>query len=248
MARILTHDEAKVFYDRFGVRQDSQAIYEDRATAALIAHGDFAKARAVFEFGCGTGRFAELLLARHLPEDCSYRAVDISTTMADLARRRLARWGDRTEVRRTTGAMDVPAVEASCDRFIACYVLDLLGEDDIRALIAEARRLLVPSGLLCATGLTPGRSVPARLVMGARRLPPRRGAALSVGGRVADPTPRGRRALRHQLGSPGGGAALISGPAAARGLPPEPEGFRPPAAPFGRKGSSWPLRSPWASC
>jgi ubiquinone/menaquinone biosynthesis C-methylase UbiE len=93
--------------------------------------------------------------------------VDISTTMADLARRRLARWGDRTEVRRTTGAMDVPAVEASCDRFIACYVLDLLGEDDIRALIAEARRVLVPSGLLCATGLTPGRSVPARLVMGA---------------------------------------------------------------------------------
>jgi ubiquinone/menaquinone biosynthesis C-methylase UbiE len=162
MARTLTHDEAKVFYD-----QDSQAIYEDRATAALIAHGDFAKARAVFEFGCGTGRFAELLLARHLPEDCSYRAVDISTTMADLARRRLARWGDRTEVRRTTGAMDVPAVEASCDRFIACYVLDLLGEDDIRALIAEARRVLVPSGLLCATGLTPGRSVPARLVMGA---------------------------------------------------------------------------------
>ena len=65
---VLTHDEARRVYDRIGAGQDSQAFYEDRATRLLIRHGAFERARSVLEFGCGTGRFAARLLARHLPE------------------------------------------------------------------------------------------------------------------------------------------------------------------------------------
>lgn len=161
--RTLSHDEARAFYDWFGARQDSQKFYEDRAVADLIAHAEFGAAHAVFEFGCGTGRFVDRLLADHLPADCRYRAVDISATMVGLARARLAHWGARAGVEQTTGAMTVAAPDASVDRFVTCYVLDLLSDADIRALVAEAHRVLAPGGLLCAVGLTRGTSLPARI-------------------------------------------------------------------------------------
>ncbi len=118
----------------------------------------------MFEFGCGTGRFAARLLADHLPPEASYRAVDISTTMVDLARTRLAPWRGRAEVSRSSGAVRLDAADATYDRFLANYVFDLLSEADIRALLAEAHRVLRPGGLLCLVGLTRGRRVLARLV------------------------------------------------------------------------------------
>lgn len=64
--RTLSYSEARRAYDRIGTLQDTQAFYEDETTAELLRHGAFAEARAVFEFGCGTGRFAETLLEEHL--------------------------------------------------------------------------------------------------------------------------------------------------------------------------------------
>ncbi len=71
MALADPREQVRAFYDRFGAKQDSQAFYEDAATADLILNAELGAARAVFEFGCGTGRFAEKLLAEHLPADCS---------------------------------------------------------------------------------------------------------------------------------------------------------------------------------
>lgn len=164
--RLLSHEEAKAFYDRFGSRQDSQRFYEDPALFVLLAHADFGAARSVFEFGCGTGRFAEHLLSQWLAADCRYEAVDISSTMVRLAQIRLASWRARVHVAQTSGAMSVPVPDASVDRFIACYMLDLLDEEDIRLLLAEAHRVLVPGGLLCVVGLTHGESLSARIVGG----------------------------------------------------------------------------------
>ena len=79
--RVLTHEQARAFYDWMGSKQDWQAFYEARATQDLIAHASFETAQAVFEFGCGTGAFAERLLASHLTPEASYVAVDSSTTM-----------------------------------------------------------------------------------------------------------------------------------------------------------------------
>jgi len=160
----LSHDAAKAFYDWLGARQDSQKFYEDAAVGDLIAHAAFGQAGSVFEFGCGTGRLAERLLSNDLPATCRYRAADVSSTMFRLAQKRLAHWGRRVTVAQTSGSMAVAAAAASCDRFVACYVLDLLSEDDIRQLIAEAHRVLAPGGLLCTVGLTHGTSLAAKTV------------------------------------------------------------------------------------
>jgi ubiquinone/menaquinone biosynthesis C-methylase UbiE len=160
----LSKEEARRFYDWLGAAQDTQAFYEDRAIADLVAHASFDTARDVFEFGCGTGRLARHLLADVLRRDCLYRAIDISPKMVRLANQRLDPWRGRATVEVSSGAMLVPFSDARFDRFVATYVLDLLAFEDIRVLLAEARRVLVPGGLICVVSLTFGATRAARVV------------------------------------------------------------------------------------
>lgn len=160
----LSHDEARMFYDRFGSKQDWQRFYEDKAIADLIAHASLDKAGSVLEFGCGTGRLAEMLLDRYLPRTARYLALDISTTMVSLARRRLARFGDRVDVLQTTGEMRLPVASDTCDRLLSCYVLDLLSDDDIRLLLKDAHRVLSPGSLLALSSLTHGSTLIPRMI------------------------------------------------------------------------------------
>lgn len=160
----LSHDEARTFYDRFGSKQDWQKFYEDRAIANLIAHASFEKAGSVLEFGCGTGRLAETLLVRHLSPIARYLALDISATMVSLARSRLTRFGDRVDVLQTSGEMQLPVDSSTYDRFLSCYVLDLLSDDDIQLLIKEAHRVLSSGSLLAISSLTYGTTFIPRLI------------------------------------------------------------------------------------
>lgn len=162
--RTLSHQEARRVYDRIGTIQDSQAFYEDVATRELIRHAHFSSAQAVFEFGCGTGRFAHELLLNHLGAAAIYRAVDLSSTMVNLAKDRLTEFGSRVEVVLTDGEPRTSESDASFDRFVSNYVLDLLSDEDIGAVIAEAYRTLRPGGLLCLSSLSRGDATLSRAV------------------------------------------------------------------------------------
>lgn len=154
--RMLTHEQARRVYDNIGKLQDTQAFYEDRATDVLVAHARFAEARRVFEFGCGTGRFAAKLLSSQLPADAVYRGIDISSTMIALARERLAVFGNRASVRLVEGDPELDEPSAAYDRFVSTFVLDLLSEPDIVAVLGEAHRILEPRGILAITSLSKG--------------------------------------------------------------------------------------------
>jgi len=148
--------EARRVYDRIGRRQDSQAFYEDAAVNELVANAELPAARAVFEFGCGTGRFASTLLREHLGAEARYRGVDLSPTMVKLASERLAAFGPRAEVLLSEGEPPSQEPTAAYDRFVSNYVLDLLSEDMIDAVLREAHRILEPGGLLCVVSLSVG--------------------------------------------------------------------------------------------
>jgi len=165
--KTLSHEEARRVYDFIGAKQDSQAFYEDMATRDLVRHGEFATACAVFEFGCGTGRFAKTLLAEHLGPKARYVAVDVSPKMVALARQKLSNFRDRASVLLSDGNPRTSEPAASFDRFVANYVLDLLSEEDIGGVVAEAHRLLRPGGLLCLASLAPGKDMLSRAVMAA---------------------------------------------------------------------------------
>lgn len=164
--RTLTVEEARSYYDKFGARQDSQGFYENRALEALTEHAALQDARSVFEFGCGTGRFALDLLQHHLPDTASYVGTDVSSTMVVLATRRLAPFAPRASVVLADGSPVLPLEDASVDRFVSTYVFDLLPASAQRQLLAEAARVLKPNGLLCLCGITPGVTAASRFVMG----------------------------------------------------------------------------------
>jgi ubiquinone/menaquinone biosynthesis C-methylase UbiE len=161
-SRTLSHEEARRFYDRFGARQDSQAFYERPALERMLANLALGEARAVVEFGCGTGRLAAELLGEHLGPECRYLGLDVSRTMVELARARIAPFGARAEIRLTDGAPRIEAPDGGFDRCVSSYVLDLLPADEIRALLEEAHRVLAPGGRLGVASLTHGRSGLAR--------------------------------------------------------------------------------------
>lgn len=162
MGRTLSYDEARRAYDRIGAFQDRQTFYEGPPLADLCAHARFEEAHAVVELGCGTGRFAAELLEERLPADARYVGVDVSDTMLRLARERTARFGERARIRRSDGSPKLDLPDASFDRFVSTYVLDLLSPEDVGAVVAEAHRLLTPDGLLCLAGLTRGTTPLAR--------------------------------------------------------------------------------------
>ncbi|MEZ5779616.1 MAG: class I SAM-dependent methyltransferase [Paracoccaceae bacterium] len=157
-----SREDARRFYDRFGMKQDRQGFYEDRALDLLIEHGAFSAARSVLEIGCGTGRLAARLLSDHLPASARYVGVDISETMVGLAAGRLERWGDRAEVRVSVGDFDFSAYGAAFDRVVGTYVFDLLSPEDIARALSGAHAATRPGGFLCVAGLTQGTGVLSR--------------------------------------------------------------------------------------
>jgi SAM-dependent methyltransferase len=162
----LSHAEARALYDRIGAWQDTQRFYEDVATAHLLSHADLSRARAVIEFGSGTGRLAERLLGEHLSATATYVGVDVSATMVALARQRLAPWPDRARIEQSDGTAHIAIGDGTADRFVSTFVLDLLSASDIARIVSEARRVLSHDGLLCLVSATHGRTLVERAVMG----------------------------------------------------------------------------------
>ena len=158
------------FYDRLGKLLDTQGFYEQSGLDILVREGRFNQAHDVFEFGCGTGRLAEQLLAGPLPVDATYTAVDLSPRMVEITRERLAPWQNRVDVRVSDGSTHLNFPDAGFDRFISTYVIDLLDEEEALELISEAHRVLCRDGLLCLVSITNGTGLFSRLLMSSWKL------------------------------------------------------------------------------
>ncbi len=168
---VLSPQRVRDYYDRSGPKQDRWAFYEDAAIRDMIAHSDFDKASDVFEFGCGTGRVATRLLTDELHATAWYTAVEVSSTMIQIARSRLAHFGERVKVQQApAGSVAIQLPDMSLDRVVSTFVLDLLSEDDIGYLLVEAHRTLRQGGRLCLVSLTDGNTRLSSLVSAGWRL------------------------------------------------------------------------------
>eukprot|EP00747_Dinoflagellata_sp_TGD_P179226 gnl/TRDRNA2_/TRDRNA2_29688_c0_seq1.p1 gnl/TRDRNA2_/TRDRNA2_29688_c0~~gnl/TRDRNA2_/TRDRNA2_29688_c0_seq1.p1 ORF type:complete len:360 (-),score=30.13 gnl/TRDRNA2_/TRDRNA2_29688_c0_seq1:51-1130(-) len=163
--RVLTREEARAVYNRMGSKiVDSESPYGGPATKSLLESLQLQTVESVFEFGCGPGRLAQRVLETELPNDSQarYVACDQSPVMIGLASKRLQRHiaSGRCEVIETNGDPSHPALQQlpseSFDLYLSTYVLDLLSEDDISAVLKEAWRLLRPGGRLAISGITYG--------------------------------------------------------------------------------------------
>lgn len=160
----LSHEQAQRAYARLAGALSLATRYEALATRRQIAHADFGSARSVFEFGCGTGHFAALLLREHLPQTACYSGVDITPQLVAAARRRVAAFGTRAQVEQSDGGPPTESAAAH-DRFVSNFVLDILPAAEIDAVLNVAHRMLSDDGLLCLASLAPGKGLLSRPVM-----------------------------------------------------------------------------------
>lgn len=161
--RGLSNLQVENFYDALGIKQDDSGYYEDATLADLIKYANFENAKSIVEFGCGTGKFAENLLSNVLPNDSTYWGCDVSSTMIDLTKKRLAKFNERAVLYKSSGDFKLPLQNEHADRFVSNYVLDILSFVEIEMIIKEANRLLKKDGLLCLTGLTYGKDLFSKL-------------------------------------------------------------------------------------
>ncbi|DBB01613.1 TPA: hypothetical protein ACH3X1_000255 [Trebouxia sp. C0004] len=164
---VLSREQAIQVYDRAGATiKDSSSVYGGPATKALLQAADLKSANFVFEFGSGSGGLADLLLSTVLHAECQYHAVDQSSVQVELTQQRLNKHGKRAHVRQINGdltqaAENVP--DGAADVFLSTYVLDILSDQDIDAVLCLAHRLVCPGGHLCLVGLTYGNTPVSKL-------------------------------------------------------------------------------------
>ena len=163
MNHFFSSADARKFYNFFGAMQDKQ-FYEQKAVETLVQHAEMGTATSVLEFGCGTGKLAKQLLTEKLPLNCQYHGIDISNTMIDLCESRLTNFADRAQFTLSEGGSNLTVSDASVDRVITTYVLDLLNTSDIENFMHHAHAVLRPDGLLCHAGLAPGISLSSKLI------------------------------------------------------------------------------------
>ena len=107
--------------------------------------GDFRGVQCVFEYGCGRGRLARALFRNILDPKATYSAVDQSAVMVANAQLSLHEFSERCEILQLASGepRDViammPKLRRHVDRFLVCYVLDLLGDEDIAAVLDLAK-------------------------------------------------------------------------------------------------------------
>lgn len=168
----LSRAEARCVYDGFAAKghiggNDASSGYGGPAVAALLTMAAFADASCVFEYGCGQGKLAELVLGQH--NHLTWHGVDQSPLMIDRARERLMPYNKRAQLNllpsgapEEVGTLpDEGGGDATrsivVDRFVSTYVLDLLSERDMNAVLDLAQARLHPTrGKLLLAGITWG--------------------------------------------------------------------------------------------
>jgi Methyltransferase domain len=90
--------------------------------------------------------------------------VDCGQCTPRLATSGLKQWAARATLRLSDGSAILPEADGAFDHFVSNYVFELLSPDYAAKILAEAHRILSPTGKLCLVSLACGTSGPAGFV------------------------------------------------------------------------------------
>jgi len=133
-------------YDRLSaIYPASTFFFHSNAHACVMRHSGIENGMQVLEIATGSGEMFRRLV-RANPDGKTY-GLDLSPNMAARTQRRAREEFPSAEAH--CGAVDVrsmPFRKASFDAVVCCYLLELLGQDDIRLTLREIARVLRPGG------------------------------------------------------------------------------------------------------
>jgi len=112
----------------------------------VLAEVGIGPGQVVLDFGCGKGTYA-LAAARLVGDAGAVHALDKDgDALAELSRKAAEERLENIRVGHTSGELDLPLPNASCDAMLLYDVLQLI--DDWPKLLTEALRVLKPGGVL----------------------------------------------------------------------------------------------------
>jgi SAM-dependent methyltransferase len=132
----------------------------------LVAAAGLAPGQTVLEVGCGTGNL--LVVAADAQPGATVIGLDPDPAALDRARTKARRRGRRFRVEQGF-ADELPHADGSVDRVLSAFMFHHLPQDAKTAMLAEARRVLVPGGQLLLLDFE-GLPRPHRLVAPVLRL------------------------------------------------------------------------------
>ena len=123
----------------------STFLFHSRAHDCALRHSGIVNGMRVLEVATGSGEMFRRLV--DVNPDGTTVGLDLSPNMAAYSLRRARKEYPHAEA--ACGAVDVrdlPFRNGSFDAVMCCYLLELLGEDDIHQTLREIRRVLRPGG------------------------------------------------------------------------------------------------------
>ena len=156
-------EQIRRFYNRLGARYDWFSAYEALAKERALDELALRPGLRVLNLGVGTGQ-EHLEICRQIGTAGFACGVDLSQVMLRISQRRTQAPHCQAD------AKDIPLCDQSFERIFAAYILDLLAEQDIPLVLAEARRLLRPTGRLVIAAMTEGVDKASKTLMGAWKL------------------------------------------------------------------------------
>lgn len=145
MPRTIAERTRRVYDHLSGVYPASTFFFHSRAHACVMRHSGIENGMQVLEIATGSGEMFRRLV-RANPDGKTF-GLDLSPNMAARTQRRARQEFPSAEAH--CGAVDVrsmPFRNASFDAVVCCYLLELLGQDDIRLTLREISRVLRPGG------------------------------------------------------------------------------------------------------
>lgn len=139
-------DRTRRVYDHLAsVYPVSTYLFHSKAHACALQLSGIRDGDRVLEIATGSGEMFRKLVEVN-PSGTTI-GLDLSPKMAAFSQNRIRR--DRPAAKAYCGAVDVrslPFPDASFDKVVCCYLLELLGRDDIYRTLGEVQRVLQPGG------------------------------------------------------------------------------------------------------
>ncbi|MGA3189322.1 MAG: class I SAM-dependent methyltransferase [Bryobacteraceae bacterium] len=145
MPRTIAERTRRVYDHISAIYPASTFFFHSKAHECVMRHSGIENGMQVLEIATGSGEMFRRLV-RANPDGKTF-GLDLSPNMAARTQRRARQEFPSAEAH--CGAVDVrsmPFRKASFDAVVCCYLLELLGQDDIRLTLREIARVLRPGG------------------------------------------------------------------------------------------------------
>lgn len=162
-------NQMRIYFNCFGGLLALPNLLDTPIYFQLMHAGEFEKAQDVIELGSGRGYLAALMLSRYPSVIGRVVLTDVSDALIKRLRKRF-RASHWVEIYQVVSDPPFPYETNSFDRFVSCFVLEMMDKVAQERYLREAHRLLREDGLLCAMVVTAGITPFSRLVMGLGQL------------------------------------------------------------------------------